>query len=62
IVRNHIYDININSIGGYGSPIYTGVEFNEYPAISDQQSFVSAKINILSWRLVSQSVDIQPQN
>ena len=62
IVRNHIYDININSIGGYGSPIYTGVEFNEYPEISDQQSFVSAKINILSWRLVSQSVDIQPQN
>lgn len=62
IVRNHIYDININSIGGYGSPIYTGVEFNEYPTISDQQSFVSAKINILSWRLVSQSVDIQPQN
>lgn len=62
IVRNHIYDINIYSIGGYGSPIYTGTEFNEYPEISDQQSFVSAKINILSWRLVSQSVDIQPQN
>ena len=62
IVRNHIYDISIKTIGGYGSPIYTGVEFNEYPSVSDQESFVSAKINILSWKLVSQEVDIQPQN
>lgn len=62
IVRNHIYDININSIGGYGSPVYTGTEFIEYPQVSDQESFVAAKINILSWRLVSQSVNIQPQN
>lgn len=59
IVRNHIYDININSIGGYGSPVYVGTEFIEYPQISDQESYVAAKINILSWRLVSQQVDIQ---
>lgn len=59
IVRNHIYDININSIGGYGSPVYQGTEFIEYPQVSDQESYVAAKINILSWRLVSQEVDIQ---
>lgn len=60
IVRNHVYNITINSIRGYGSPVYTGVSFLEYPQITEQESYVSAKINILSWRLVNQTVDIQP--
>lgn len=62
IVRNHAYNITINSIQGYGSPVYTGTEFVDYPSTPDQNTFVSAKINILSWRLVNQGVDIQPQN
>ncbi|MBQ5692550.1 MAG: Mfa1 fimbrilin C-terminal domain-containing protein [Alistipes sp.] len=62
IVRNHAYNITINSIKGYGSPVYTGTEFVDYPSTPDQNTFVSAKINILSWRLVDQEVDIQPQN
>lgn len=62
IVRNHVYNITISTIGGYGSPVYTGVSFLEYPQITEQDSYVSAKINILSWRLVSQEVDIQPNN
>jgi hypothetical protein len=64
IVRNHIYNIIINSIGGYGSPIYIGYSnllTPEYPDTPDE-SFVSAQINILSWRLVNQEVDIQPNN
>lgn len=66
IVRNHIYAININSIGGYGSPIYIGtsniVTPPEYPDDPDEEetSFVSAEVRILSWRIVSQGVDIQP--
>jgi hypothetical protein len=62
IVRNHVYNITINSIKGYGSPIYTGVSHLEYPQITEQQTYVSAKINILSWKLVNQSVDIKPNN
>ena len=62
IVRNHAYNITINSIKGYGSPVYTGTEFVDYPSTPDQNTFVSAKINILSWRLVDQEVDIQPQS
>ena len=65
IVRNHIYAININSIGGYGSPIYVGTssivtppEYPEEPG--EETSFVSAEVRILSWRIVSQGVDIQP--
>jgi hypothetical protein len=62
IVRNHVYNVTINSIKGYGSPVYTGVSYLEYPQITEQSTYVSAKINILSWKLVNQSVDIQPNN
>ena len=63
IVRNHIYNIVVNSIGGYGSPTYVGTndiiepEYPEDP--EDQESFVSAQVNILAWRLVNQEVDVQ---
>ena len=60
IVRNHAYNITINSIKGYGSPVYIGNAFLEYPETPEQSSYVSAKINILSWRLVNQTVDIKP--
>lgn len=66
IVRNHIYSININSIGGYGSPVYeptSQIETPEYPDTPEEtESFVAAEVRILSWRLVSQGVDIQPQS
>jgi hypothetical protein len=62
VVRNHIYDIVIKSIKGYGSPVYEGIQLVEYPTTPEQNSFVSAQINILSWRLVNQEVDIQPNN
>ena len=65
VVRNHIYSININSIGGFGSPVYnpdTDIVTPQYPEVpTDQGSYVSAKVNILSWRMVSQGVNIQPQ-
>ncbi|MBR2429824.1 MAG: Mfa1 fimbrilin C-terminal domain-containing protein, partial [Alistipes sp.] len=64
IVRNHIYNVVVNSIGGFGSPTYVGTnkiiepEYPEDP--EDQESFVSAQVNILAWRLVNQEVDVQP--
>lgn len=62
IVRNHIYNININSISGYGSPVYDPnslIETPEYPDVSlEGASFVSAQVNVLSWRMVSHGVDI----
>ena len=65
VVRNHIYSININSIGGFGSPVYdpdTDIVTPQYPEEpSAEGSYVSAQVNILSWRMVSQGVDIQPQ-
>jgi hypothetical protein len=66
VVRNHIYNIIVKSIGGYGSPIYVGTSNLVTPGYPDtpdaEETFVSAQINILSWRLVNQQVDIQPNN
>ncbi len=60
VVRNHVYQIDIQSIKGYGSPVYSGeIGFlkPEYPT-EDEASYVSAKINVLSWKVVKQGVDI----
>ena len=61
VVRNHVYQIDIESIKGYGSPVYTSLDYivdvPEYP-IEDDGSYVAAKINILSWKVVKQGVNI----
>ena len=61
VVRNHVYQIDINSITGYGSPVYNGlgnIIDPEYPEVEDESSFVAARINVLSWKVVKQQVDI----
>lgn len=60
IVRNHIYDIEIQSIKGYGTPVYSpdsNLVKPETPT-DEQGVYVAAKINVLSWRVVKQGVDI----
>ena len=60
VVRNHVYDIDIKSITGYGTPV---VDLNyiintpEIP-LEDEQTFVAAEINILSWRVVENNVNL----
>jgi hypothetical protein len=60
VVRNHVYQIDIESIKGYGSPVYSG-EIGyikpEYPTV-DEASYVAARINVLSWKIVKQGVNI----
>ena len=61
VVRNHVYQIDINSIKGYGSPVYNGtgnIIDPEYPEVEDESSYVAARINVLSWKIVKQRVDI----
>lgn len=61
VVRNHVYQVDINSIKGYGSPVYDGLDFTveqpEYPEEYDD-TYVAAKINVLAWKIVKQTVDI----
>ena len=61
VVRNHVYQIDIESIKGYGSPVYNGfsniVTPPEYPT-EDEASYVAARINVLSWKVVKQGVNV----
>ncbi len=60
VVRNHVYQISINSIKGYGSPVYNGfasILTPQYPEEYDD-TYVAARINVLSWKVVQQGVDI----
>ena len=63
IVRNHIYDIEIQSIKGYGTPVFIpggNIVVPETP-IEEEGVYVAAKINVLSWRVVKQGVNIDVQ-
>lgn len=59
VVRNHIYDCVIGSIAGLGTPVYdpTEVVYPEKP--KEEDTFIGAKINILSWRVVPNNVKLE---
>lgn len=53
IVRNHVYKVNITDVTGYGTPVYDGTtDFINLEKPEDIVTYVSAQINILSWRVV----------
>ena len=56
IVRNHIYDLNINTLKGLGTPVYDPNEIIYPETPDDDYTFIGAQINILNWRLVPQNV------
>ena len=59
IVRNHVYKVNISDIKGYGTPIYDPEEDFIVPdKPEDIVTYVSAQINILSWRVVANDYEI----
>lgn len=58
IVRNHVYNLTINRITGFGTPVPNpeDVIIPEKPSKSDY--YVAAKVEILKWKGVSQDVDL----
>lgn len=58
IVRNHFYQIDVKTITGFGTPVYDpDSEF--VPVVpEDTQTYLAARINVLSWRIVKQTVDL----
>lgn len=61
IVRNHIYSCGISEVKGFGTPVYdpTEVIYPEKP--QDDETYVAAKVKILSWRVVASSVPLDWQ-
>ena len=54
IVRNHLYDITIGKIEGLGTPVYDPEKIITPEKPAEEFSFISAKINILAWKVVKQ--------
>lgn len=58
IVRNHSYQVELNSIKGFGTPVYNPDKKIVPVVPSDDLTYLAAKINVLSWRVVPSKVDL----
>ncbi len=60
VVRNHIYDLTLNSIKGVGVPVFdpTDIIIPDKPEDEDLY-YMAARINVLAWKLVSQTVNFE---
>lgn len=58
VVRNHSYRITINTISGFGTPVYNPDEVIDPVIPKDTETYLAARINVLSWRVVTSSVDL----
>lgn len=58
VVRNHIYDIKVKSLVGLGTPVYDPDEIIIPERPSDDETYIAAKINILSWRVVPSDIEL----
>ncbi len=56
VVRNHIYDIAVGGIYGFGTPVWDDEEIIVPEKPEDDDTYIAAKINILSWRIVPSTV------
>lgn len=59
VVRNHIYDCVIDDLRGLGTPVFDPYEdiYPEKP--KEEDVYIGAKINILSWRVVPNKVKLE---
>jgi hypothetical protein len=59
VVRNHWYKVTINTIKGLGTPIYDPtVSAEPTKPEGDDEWFLDARINVLSWRLMNNLLDL----
>lgn len=59
VVRNHIYDITVTSITGFGTPVYDPSQEIDKPVTPSQDySYLAARVNILSWKVVTKDVTL----
>ena len=59
VIRNHIYKLQITSIKGLGTPVFDPSEdIVPQPTPNEPKSYVAARINILKWKVVNQTVEL----
>lgn len=58
IVRNHSYQVTIQNIKGFGTPVYNPDKEIDPIIPSDNNTYLAASIKVLSWRVVSSNVNL----
>ena len=58
IVRNHVYSINIQNMFGFGTPVYNPDKVIDPIIPSNAATYLAARINVLSWRVVKNNADL----
>lgn len=58
IVRNHSYQVTIQNIKGFGTPVYNPDQKIDPMIPSDENTYLAASIKVLSWRVVSSTVNL----
>lgn len=58
VVRNHLYKVTLNSITGWGTPVYKPDEEIIPITPTDENVYLGAQINVLQWRVVEQTANI----
>ena len=58
VVRNHYYQVNLQSLKGFGSSVYNPDREIKPVIPKEETSYLAAKINVLQWRVVSQDVNL----
>ena len=59
IIRNHSYHIAVNGVKGWGTPVYDPDMEVEPIRPTDKETYISAEINVLAWRVVSNNVTLE---
>lgn len=60
VVRNHVYQMDIKNISGYGTPVSNpnqAIDVPEKP--TDDNSYMEAEVVILDWKVVKQDVELE---
>ena len=59
VVRNHWYQLTINSIAGLGTPVIDPNDPIDPDRPEEENYYVAAQVNVLQWKVVSQNVDLK---
>ena len=59
MVRNHFYQVDVTKITGFGTAIYDkNTDFVPVTPDEDPMTYLAARINVLSWRVVANGVEL----
>lgn len=59
MVRNHFYKVDVTKITGFGTAVYNpDNEFVPVTPDEDPMTYLAARINVLSWRVVANGVEL----